>query len=256
MSKAVANRQLFGRLIRMIRKSSGWPLGVVAREIAVDESTILKWERGERLPPSETVAVIERYFGVPWRILEWIAKISREADEPFGSLLENIPLASAMRIWETRGVPGQLQTRDYAMTLLKDEEAVERRMASRTALFDRNQPAEVRVILGEGALRTIIGSRETTRAQLEYLIAEDSPWILHVFPFSVPMPPMATTGSVILLDVGEDTLIYVEGWRLQGILDGTAAVREAWQTWDHLLGLALSPSQSKDMITSLIGALE
>lgn len=256
MSKGIANRQLFGQLIRMIRKSSGWPLGVVARDIAVDESTILKWERGERLPPSETVSVIERYFGVPWRIIEWIANISRDAGEPIGSLLENEPLAEALRIWEPRSIPGQLQTRNYAGVWLKDEQAVEDRMARRSALFERDSPADVRVILSEGAIRTIFGSVETTREQLEFLIAEDSPWILHVFPFEVPLPPAAAAGPVTLLDVSEETLIYVEAWRLQGILDGTAAVREAWHAWDHLLGLALSPGQSKDMIKSVIGALE
>lgn len=248
------NRLLFGHALRLVRKASKWPITAIAQDLSLDASTLLRWERGERLP-AVSVQALDRYFGVPGDLLEWLAGLSRDADQPFGNFLENEPKAGIIRVWENRIIPGALQTPEYAMTLLKNQKLVDERMARRASLFDRESPADVRVVIGEGALRTIIGSREITRRQLEFLIADDAPWTLHALPFSVPMPTLATAGPVMLLDIGDENLIFVQGWRLEGMLDGPAAVREALQTWDAVLGVSLSPDGTKEMITTLIGDL-
>lgn len=249
------NRLLFGHALRLVRKASKWPITAIAQDLSLDASTLLRWERGERLP-SASVEALDRYFHVPGGLLEWLAELSRDADQPYGSLLENEPNASVIRVWENRGIiPGILQTPEYALALLKNQRLVDERMARQSSLFERDSPADLRVVIAEGALRTVIESREITRRQLEFLIAKDVPWTLHALPFSVPMPSVATTGPVILLDIGDETLIYVEGWRLAGMFDGPASVREALQTWDAVLGVSLSPDGTREMITTLIGDL-
>lgn len=249
-------RLLFGQGLRLVRKASKWPISAIAQDLSMDSSTLLRWERGERMPDASSIEAVERYFGVPGDLLQWLADLSRNADEPYGSLLENEPNAAIIRIWENRGIiPGVLQNEEYAMALLRDQRLVDQRMARRASLFDRDHPADMRVVIAEGTLRTTIGSRDITRRQLEFLIADDAPWTLHVLPRSTPMPPVATTGPVMLLDVAEDTLIYVEGWRLNGMLNAMAATREAWQAWDAVLGVSLPPDGTREMIRSLIGEL-
>lgn len=251
------DRYLFGRALRITRQKLGWPPKSVARDLHISEQKLYHLEVGRFLPRPDDAERIDEYFSMNG-VLIWLAELSRAAQEkePWGSLLENELLASAIRIWEHRLVPGILQIRDYAMVLLGDEHLVEERMARRTALFERENPPDVRVIISEAALRAIIGSKEVTRGQLEFLADGSHPWTLHVFPQSAPVPPIATTGPVTLLDVEDTNLVFVQGWRLDGIFDGPVAVREAWQAWDHVLGLALSPDQSTDMITSLIGEFE
>lgn len=249
-------RLLFGQGLRLVRKASKWPITAIAQDLSMDSSTLLRWERGERMPDDRSIEAVERYFGVPGDLLQWLAGLSREADEPYGNLLENEPNATMIRIWETRGIiPGVLQTEEYAMTLLKDQSLVDERMARRASLFDRDHPADMRVVIAEGTLRTTIGSRDITRRQLEFVIADDAPWTLHALPRSTPMPEIATDGPVMLLDVEEETLIYVQGWLVGGMLSGTAAVRKAWQAWDAVLGVSLSPDETREMIRSLIGEL-
>jgi hypothetical protein len=227
---------------------------MLAEELRMSESKLYQLERAERRPNPDDGPNIDRFFKVPGKLFTWLASISREAREPYGSLLAYEAQASAIRAWENRMIPGLLQTRAYAMALLRDEKSVDERLARRQKVFEKPEPASVRVVIDEAALRRIIGSKEIVAEQLAYLISDEAPWSLHVLPRSAIVYPPAADGPVMILDLEESTLAYGQGWGgLEGIMDTPGQVRAARGTWDAVLGLSLSTDGSRDMIRSLIG---
>lgn len=249
-------RELFGQALRRYRKRLGWPPRMVAEALNFSEQKLYRLERGELRPNEEDAANADKYFGAQG-ILIWLAGISRAAREPFGSLLTYEARATTIRIWEPRMIPGLLQNRPYAMAQLHDEKAVDERLARRDKVFNKADPPSVRVVLDEAALRHVTGSREIHAEQLAYLIADDAPWEIHIVPFAATTAhPNATTGPVMILDVDDSTLAYGQGWNgLESIMDGPGDIRQAWDTWDAVLGLSLSADASREMIRSVIGEL-
>ena len=250
------SREIFGQALRRIRKDHGTPAKMLADALKMSESRLFQLERAELRPNPDDGPNIDAFYGVPADLFTWLAEISRTAREPFGSLLAYEARAAAIRIWEHRTIPGLFQTRAYAMALMQDEKAVEERLARRAKVFEKADRASVRAVLDEAALRRIIGSRKIVAEQLEYLIADDAPWNIHIMPLTATVPPSATTGSVMLLDLDGSTLAYGQGWNgLESIMDTEGDIRKAWATWDAVLGLSLSTDASREMIRSMIGEL-
>ncbi len=131
--------------------------------------------------------------------------------------------ASATRIYSYEGevVPGEFQTPDYARATYEAEqpedlEAVERhvklRMQRQKALLSR-KPA-LSAVLGEGALKRMIGGQAVLDAQLEYLqkLAKHA-WIdIRVLPFSLGAHA-AMAGAFRILDFDDPDdpdVVYLE----------------------------------------------
>lgn len=249
-------REVFGQALRRIRKDRGTPARMLADALNMSESRLFQLERAELRPNPDDGPRIDEFYGVPAGLYTWMAEISRTAREPFGSLLAYEARAKVIRIWELRMIPGLFQTSAYAMVFMQDEKAVEERLARREKVFGKAEPAAVRAVIDEAALRRNFGSREIMAEQLEFLIAEDAPWQVHVLPASVYGHPAAADGPVMLLDLEETALAYGQGWRdLESIMDGPDDVRKAWETWDAVLGLSLTTDASRELIKSIIGEL-
>jgi hypothetical protein len=229
---------------------------MLADELRMSESRLFQLERADLRPNPEDGPNIDDFYGVPGNLFTWLGEVSRTAREPFGSLLAYEARATAIRIWEPRMIPGLLQNRPYAMALLRDEKAADERLSRRAKVFDKADPASVRVVIDEAALRHVIGSKEILAEQLAYLIADDAPWDIHVVPFTAVVHPFAVTGPMMILDVDDSTLAYGQGWNdLESIMDAPGDVRMAWATWDAVLGLSLPIDTSREMIRSMIGEL-
>src|SRR5690606_35161084 len=86
--------------------------------------------------------------------------------------------ASLIRTFEAQVVPGLLQTPQYAEALLRggrytDPETVRQKVEARMARRDiltRPEPARLRAVIDEAALRRPIGGTETLRGQLAHLL--------------------------------------------------------------------------------------
>ena len=172
--------------------------------------------------------------------------------------------ANYIRSFQPLLIAGLLQTADYARAIFQGSQAmltpervnelVEIRM-QRQALMDADKPPRLCVIEGEGALRAHIGGSKVMRAQLDHLLAmsERPNIILQVLPhnagahaglmgafvlFSFPTPAFSdvvcvehNTGT-LYLEEPEETNIYT-------------------LTFDSLRSSALSPAESRDLITKI-----
>jgi hypothetical protein len=116
-------------------------------------------------------------------------------------------------------VHGLLQTQKYATAVIAaddrlDEDVLERRvrfrMERQATVLNGDAGRSVVIVLGEAALRLVVGSSKVMAAQLEHLRAVELD--VRVLPFSAGAYPRR--GSFALLDFDHDddpSVAYVEG---------------------------------------------
>ncbi len=186
--------QLLGQQLRELREEARLTLKDVAEYVQRDASTVSRFESGilpARVP--EVLAYLD-LCGIndPHR-REALKRLSQDvfqkgwwdgyADDVAGSLVDHVWLesrASAIHTFQVVVLPGLLQTRDYAETVIRaadpdapDEQIqrwVEVRM-TRQQLLTRDEPVQLVAILDEAVLRRKVGGNDGMRAQLNHLLA-------------------------------------------------------------------------------------
>jgi transcriptional regulator with XRE-family HTH domain len=185
--------QLLGQQLRELREQARLTLKDVAEYVQRDPSTVSRLEAGvlpARVP--EVLAYLD-LCGIndPQR-RDALKRLSQDvfqkgwwdgyADDVAGSLVDRIWLesrASAIHTFHVVVLPGLLQTRDYAQTIIRaadpdaPEEQIQRwvqvRM-TRQQLFTKTKPVQLTAILDEAVLRRKVGGHTGMRAQLDHLI--------------------------------------------------------------------------------------
>jgi transcriptional regulator with XRE-family HTH domain len=202
--------RLLGARLREKREAAGLKLVAAAGLNKRRPSTLSRWESGDRLPhPSELFYALEVY-GVRGAERDALMQIAQEAhDQQESPDVVSTAVAdydwlvrSAYRLeyfWDT-ALPGMLQTAGYAREVLKTwdpaagRERIERTLAARMARQERlagEDALELCAVLGEGALRAVVGGPEAMRAQLRHLLDRAAlPSVeLRVVPFSAGAHP-------------------------------------------------------------------
>lgn len=176
--------------------------------------------------------------------------------------------AATIRQWELAPVPGLLQTSDYARAMVTAidpalpielaETQIATRMIRRQAL-KRDQPVDYQVVLSEAVLRSTVGDRRVMRGQLEHLadIAEQPNVTIQVLSFGAGAHPGMEGGFTLLTlpqlatDIG-----YVEGQGGLIYLEDRDDVRRCTMRFGMLSSLALSPSASRELISSMLAGYQ
>lgn len=169
--------------------------------------------------------------------------------------------ASELRTFETQ-IPGLLQTEAYAESMIrafrpdapanKIEQWVRVRMM-RQDILRRTKAPLVHVVLDEGAVRRLVGGREVMRQQLTALATCDNPRVtVQVLPH-VAGEHRATAGPFVILDFadGDLGLVYVEQITSALVMETREELDKYRETFDHVVHLALTPSESRDMMLQL-----
>ena len=121
--------------------------------------------------------------------------------------------ASRIRAFEPQLVHGLVQTEDYARAAISADsrlsaDVVEQRVKFR--LERQRTQADLTIIMSEGALRLLAGSRSIMKAQIDHLRRADATVL--VLPFSAGTYPLR--GSFALLDFASDedpSIAYIDG---------------------------------------------
>lgn len=171
--------------------------------------------------------------------------------------------ASVIRTYEVQGVPGILQTPEYAHAIYQAgpiqevPEEVDRKVKlrlARQAVLTSEKPPELRVVLDEAALRRVMGSPTTMRAQLDHLLEMSRlrNIEIYVLPFVVGVHP-GIDGSFIILEFSpeEPKLVYVD--TLVGAVypDKPREVGLYAMAFEQLCGAALNPPASERFIRAV-----
>jgi transcriptional regulator with XRE-family HTH domain len=186
--------QLLGEQLRELREEARLTLKAVAEYVQRDPSTVSRFESGvlpARIP--EVLAYLDLCGVDDPRRRDALRRLSQDVfqkgwwdgyvDDVAGSLVDRIWLesrASAIHIFDVVVLPGLLQTRDYAETVIRaadpdapDEQIqrwVEVRM-TRQQLLTKAEPVQLTAILDEAVLRRAVGGTAAMRTQLDHLIS-------------------------------------------------------------------------------------
>ena len=173
--------------------------------------------------------------------------------------------AARLLAYESEVVPGLLQTEDYAAEILRhspftplpDEaaRAAELRRARQVRLTG-NDPVHLDVVINEGALRRVVGGPDVMAEQLRRLVeASELPnVVVRVLPFGAGAHP-GVDGSFTVLefsDPGDPRIVYLDRMTDSDYLDGLRDVAAYRHAHERLRTLALTPDESREMISGLM----
>ncbi|MBQ1089242.1 helix-turn-helix transcriptional regulator [Streptomyces sp. B93] len=255
-AEPVSGRAMLGQTLRILREKGGKSLAQLADETGYEKSYLSRLESGERLSKMTVMEDLDAYYGTSDLLVRhWKAARLDAFKDQYKEYMELE--ATARVIWVfTPGVPGLLQTEDFARGVLSGgqttadgDEAVEEQVAARLGrqyvLRQEPQP-EVRIIMDEFALRRPAARAEVWRDQLLHLVAA-AKWpnvALQVLPFSAGAHHHMTGSLTLLWQRNGTAVAYKEGNGCSRLIDDMDDVLRQRASFDRLRDLALSPSDS------------
>jgi transcriptional regulator with XRE-family HTH domain len=216
-------RQLGVRL-RELRVAAGLTGEEVANRMGRAHSTLSRWETGGLIPRVPDVYFMLDLYGVGQKERDAMVRSAQEAREREDWEV-HVSVAVADYAWmEGRAwkvetfydsvVPGLLQTPDYARAVLRawnpsaTPQQIERTLAARIVRQRRlteQDPLQLAAVVGEGALRLLVGGPEVMRAQLKHLVdlASEPNVGVRILPFETGAHA-GMTGPFTILRFRED----------------------------------------------------
>ncbi|MFJ6897144.1 DUF5753 domain-containing protein [Streptomyces hokutonensis] len=261
-----------GELLRL-RDEAGLTQPRAAEALSATAAKVAKMERGWVPFRDPDIRILCDLYGVAdpkavERLLN-LARTDRERRKAKGwwnqypelrALVEYVALediATGVRTWQGAFVPGLLQTPDYARALAignadwDDPDDVERfveaKIARQARLTDANA-LNLWAVVGEGALRQLVGGREVMRVQLAHLAeAARLPNVrLQVIPFLAGSHPgMTSAFSVVsFAEPGAMDVVYMDTTSSTLWLESEADAARHNTTFERITrsGLALRDS--------------
>ncbi|WP_425556026.1 helix-turn-helix domain-containing protein [Glycomyces endophyticus] len=275
-----ALRMIIGGQLRRLREGANITRGEAAYEIRGSESKISRMELGRvsfRLRDVEDLMVM---YGVTDEVeVERVLELCREANRPswwhrygealpdwFSTYLDMETAASTIRTYEVQLVPGLLQSRDYARSLLmlgyghtplqEIDYRIDVRIARQKVLDREHDPATLWTVIDEAALHRPFGGRGVMRDQLNSLAeACDRPNVrIQIVPFSSGAHSGAGAPFTWLRFAYPELkdVIYMEHLTGGLYLDRDADVDAYQAAMEHLCVQAAQPRETQDIIGRII----
>ncbi|HWO68392.1 MAG TPA: DUF5753 domain-containing protein, partial [Umezawaea sp.] len=156
-------------------------------------------------------------------------------------------------------IPGLLQVGSYTRAIMRAANIADGEIETRVAIrmgrkeiLDRRNPTRFTAIVGEGALRQMIGGREVMVEQLEHLISTGgrSNVNLHVVTTDTDWHSGLYGPFTLLTMDGGKSVVHLENARSAVFVPENEDVAAYQDAVLELLGVALSPEQSTEFIRS------
>jgi transcriptional regulator with XRE-family HTH domain len=273
-SPTVRGRRLI-REIERLRHGSGLSMEIAAQRLGWSTSKLYRLENGRSRITTDDLEDMLDLYGVRSPQREALVRLGRDArkrgwwtayaDIFTGSYISMEAEAASIRI-NAHVVPGVFQVPGYAREVITgtrpsiSTEDAERRVMARTArqeaLFTRDAPPAIHVVLDEAVLHREVGGPAVTQAQLAALAeAAARPNVtLQVLPFTAGANA-GMDGKFTLLAFphpDDPPIAYVEGLMGDVYVEADEEVDRFSLAWTHLVTQALSPADSASMISSLV----
>lgn len=273
-SPTVRGRRLI-REIERLRHDSGLSMETAAQRLGWSTSKLYRLENGRSRITSDDLADMLDLYGVRSPRREALIQLGRDArrrgwwtayaDIFTGSYISMEAEASSIRV-NADMVPGIMQVPGYAREVIArtrpaiSAEDAERRAAARLArqeaLFSRQEPPDIHVVLDEAALHRQVGGPAAFREQLTALagLADRRNVVLQVLPFAAGANA-GMDGRFTMLafpDPEDPPIAYVEGLMGDVYVEAGEEVDQFSLAWTHLVTQALDPAESAAMISALI----
>lgn len=275
-------RRLVGSALRRYRQNLGYALDDAARILECDRSKISRIETGQRGIRGKELRELLTEYGVSDEQQEILVALTARRD-PSGwhhTYADVLPgawqdyliletFATRISAYEPQRIPALLQTPAYARELadadpaLADRDARERAvtavLARQKTILGERKP-DIKLIIGEAALRQEVGGPEVMEGQLGLLagISGDSATVtVQILPFSSGEHAAAGTGSLAMLGFDQVPglgVVHLGGASGGVCLESQADLAIHARVFDQLRAFALSPAQSALLIRGLADA--
>lgn len=275
----VRQRRL-GTELRRLREARSLSLEDVAARLECSDSKISRIELGRSgVRPLDLRILLDLYGVVDEGERESLLTLAREAKKrgwwrsyssvlppSYTELLSLEADASGMRGFEIALVPGLLQTADYSRAVItsvrgdlgpEQVDTLVRVRGERQAILGRagadGAPAfQLTVVLGEAAIRHVVGGPETMRAQLEHIadLALRPHVRIQVLPFRAGAHP-GLEGAFTIIDfpaVSDLDVVVVDTRTSSLYLEEPEHVRVYQRMFEDIRASALSYSESVELI--------
>ena len=267
--------------LRRLRAAAGMSREQVTEQTGVNEGTLYRLETARARPQRRTLVALLDLYGVSGDARTGLLDIAKSADdrgwlrpyhaelpEEYAAYISFEAEARAVRNYESLFIPGLLQTEDYARAVISGtlplatstevEQRVQARMERQARLSD-TPPLGFWAILDEAAIRRMVGGSAVMRKQLAHLLeAAKQPNItLQVITFDMGAHP-GMPGSFVYMgfDAADPELVYVDTLAGDLFLEAEADLSIYASMFDHLRAIALSPTRTAGMISTVIESLE
>ncbi|AVH24218.1 helix-turn-helix domain-containing protein [Nocardia cyriacigeorgica] len=277
-SDPAALRFLIGHDLRVSRERAGMKQAEAARVLGCNQPKINYLETGKtQQKPHETTALLKAY-GASVEHIDRIASLAGQADRatwwaPFSDVLPDWfrtfvgleGLATSQFVYRSKTIPGQMQTEEYARTLLEGSlqialmdapQAVRSRMA-RQRLADDDHPLHIRAVIEESVLDRMVGGPRVMLGQLRHLLdlMQRDNVELRIMPTRVAVHDGLDDEFTLLDFDAAQGIGYLEHAAGALYVQDQDQVRLYRMMADRLCSAALSTSESIDAITERIDKL-
>ena len=266
-------RRELGALLRGLRSGRGLTVDQVAVELLCSPSKVSRMETGQRGATLRDVRDLCELYGVTdeaevARLMD-LARGGKEQgwwqpyDLEFSTYVGLEAEAVSTKYYQSTVIPGLLQTADYARAMhevvipkldqARISELVQVRLV-RQQLLQRNPPLAVSAIFDEAALHRVVGGPKVMQAQLARLVelAELANVTIRVIPFAVGAHfAMDSTFRILEFVKPVPDVVYVEGLVGFLYLDRAQDVARYEMIYESLVGFALDPKESIELITRI-----
>ena len=246
---------------------------------ASDSGLISRWETGERTAKPEDVADVVEALKIPdeeaAELLalatgagqggRWHAVTLPERRQQLNALLAAERTATTVTHVAPLVPPGVLQTSEVIRVIMSEGDVppdeIDERVAVRIGrrdLITRRDPAHLDVLLGEAAIRHVIGGRQVWADQLQYLLEVGQlPNVdLRILPFGAGWNA-ALRGSYILIDSDEAPSIVSLDLHGGGLLlYADEDISKHRRSAEAAREKAMSPADSAGLIAAVRNELE
>ncbi|HEV8562845.1 MAG TPA: helix-turn-helix transcriptional regulator [Actinophytocola sp.] len=259
--------------LRRLRKRAGLTTGEVGARLGLSQSKVSRVETGGSGLQINDVAAMLGLYHVPAKRRDEILALVSQAAEPglvqlhgrklpeqWQALIEWEDKAVTLQNWAPLGIPGLLQTADYARAIIRgmserelpesEVDTMVKVRLGRRAILSRPLPPKLHILLYEPALHVAVGGPDVLAVQLRHLAeaTRRASVTIQVVPFSAGPHP-GLEGPFMLMGFPSDPpLVYLENRVMSIFLEEeshTASYRLAWQ---RILAKALSPERSAKLI--------
>jgi transcriptional regulator with XRE-family HTH domain len=259
-----SGRAVLGRTLRFLREKAGKSLGQLAEDVGYDKSYLSRLESGARLSKVTVMEDLDDYFGCgDLLVRHWHAARLEAFKDHYKHFMRLEATARIMWMF-TPGVPGLLQTEDFAREVLSGaqipseggdlvEEQVAARIGRQYVMQQRPQP-NIRIIMDEYAFRRPAAVPKTWEDQLLRIEAV-ALWpnvTLQVLPFAAGVHHHMHASLTLLWQKDGSGVAYVEGNTRGDLIEEPDEVLRHRLSYDRLRDLALSPADSLAFVRDVL----
>ena len=262
-------RASLGIRLRDIRRDAGLSGTELARLAGWQPSKITKIEHGRQTPSEDDLRVWSEHCHASAELPDLIAAV-RSIETQFaewrriirGGIRRRQEASAAVydrarlfRIYEPQVIPGLLQTRDYALSVLSTsisffrvpddaEESADARIARQRVLTHGDR--RFHMLLGEQCLHTNVGGADIMADQLERLLEllRLPRMRLGVIPFDAPYRVPLDNGFWLM----DDTLVQFDTYSMEMSLVRPDEIELYGRAFERLAALAVYGAEARAMI--------